>query len=583
MSVLREISFCLLVLVVFGSGEAIGQKKPKQKTSQCEVKHLVGKWFGQWELDYSPTTFMMVVAVEKVEKCKVYGTMYWPDYFNSKSKFEGELKNDTLYLRDYELTQGYDMKFGGLYKFPITQTETISGYWLNPEGKKEARYNLKKESGLTKEEMIEIGDKIKNNIKLFGETRVLEGKPDLSFEELVRKHGEQNPPFDGASVNLEFSGKVIINKMEMPAYSVFAYPDKFYMKMEMQNLSFLMAANGVKSWSYNPMTDELSVEDFDVEEFKEKSVYKKNHLQSLIDEGYEVVLYNEALVDDIPAYRIVFEKEEARITKFVDKVSFFVCRTDKNNELEYLYDIKDVDGIPIPSRIKQVTLDMVNHFNFDEIKFLEEVKESLFEIPENLKAKENNVFKQSEHFNELGIAHFKAGNFEDAIIEYNKAININPGEAVYYNNRGAAKNGKRDFYGAISDFNKAVELNPGYADAYNRRGLSKYYLNDFKNALPDFTISIEKDSTFEKAYFNRGNTYYSLDMKEEAFKDFEKLEKLNEKEPQYFYYKAIVAADLQKYDTAIISYNRAIELDLKHANIFNFRGVAYYRGVRRTS
>ncbi|MBX2840267.1 MAG: tetratricopeptide repeat protein [Flammeovirgaceae bacterium] len=571
MSILKKVTLYIFVLAICGVGEAIAQKN-----SKCTLDDLKGKWFGEWELNKSTSNFMMIVSVDKVDKCKISGTIYWPDYFNSKSKFEGKLENDTLYLRDYELTQGYDMKFGGVYKLPFSDSENLTGFWLNPAGQKDAKYSLKKQSALTKEELFAISDQIKAHVKTFGVTRVLEGKPDISFEELVKRHGDKNPPFNDSFVNLEFSGKVTINKMEMPVCSIFAYPDRFYMKMDMQNLSFLMAANGKNSWSYNPMEDELTVEEFDMEEFKEKSVYKKNHLKSLIDDGYKMLLFNEALVDEVDVYRIVFEKEDSRITKFVDKASFLVCRTDKNNELEYLYEIKDVDGFPIPSKMKQVTLEMVNHFEFDKMRFLNEIDENLFEIPEELKSKENNTFKQSEHFNELGIALFAKGNHDEAIIEYNKAININPGEPAYYNNRGAAKNGKDDFYSAISDFNIAIELNPNFAEAYNRRGLSKYYLNDYKNAIPDFTSCIEIDSTYENAYFNRGNTYYSLGNKESAYFDFKKLEKLNRKEPKYFYYKAIVAADLQKYDTAIISYNKAIELDLNHANIYNFRGVAYY-------
>ncbi|MHA2315701.1 MAG: tetratricopeptide repeat protein [Candidatus Hermodarchaeia archaeon] len=60
-----------------------------------------------------------------------------------------------------------------------------------------------------------------------------------------------------------------------------------------------------------------------------------------------------------------------------------------------------------------------------------------------------------------------------AIIEFTKAIEINPGYAEAYHERGLAYDAKGEYDLAISDYNKAIEINPRYERAYNHRRLAK--------------------------------------------------------------------------------------------------------------
>ena len=59
--------------------------------------------------------------------------------------------------------------------------------------------------------------------------------------------------------------------------------------------------------------------------------------------------------------------------------------------------------------------------------------------------------------------------------------------AIVYYHRGAAYWRKRDFDRAIADENKAIEIDPGYANAYMRRGASYASKGDFDLAIADAT------------------------------------------------------------------------------------------------
>ena len=90
-----------------------------------------------------------------------------------------------------------------------------------------------------------------------------------------------------------------------------------------------------------------------------------------------------------------------------------------------------------------------------------------------------------------GWAHHNKGQYDTAISDYNKAIEINPRDAWAYNNRGVAYLVKRQDDRAITDFTEAIELNPRLADAYNNRGLAYYLKDQYDKACSDWNRACE--------------------------------------------------------------------------------------------
>ncbi|MCX5666859.1 MAG: tetratricopeptide repeat protein [Candidatus Omnitrophica bacterium] len=91
----------------------------------------------------------------------------------------------------------------------------------------------------------------------------------------------------------------------------------------------------------------------------------------------------------------------------------------------------------------------------------------------------------SEDFVAKGIEWGKKGEFDKAIAEFNKAIEVNPNDPLAFYNRGSAYDCKRDYDKAISDYSKAIELNPKFATAYNSRAIDYYYKKDYDKAWED--------------------------------------------------------------------------------------------------
>ena len=63
-------------------------------------------------------------------------------------------------------------------------------------------------------------------------------------------------------------------------------------------------------------------------------------------------------------------------------------------------------------------------------------------------------------------------------------------KASYIKN-GNRKYAKGDYYGAIIDYSRAIEINPKNYNAYYNRGLAKHSLKDFDGAIDDYTKAIK--------------------------------------------------------------------------------------------
>ena len=110
---------------------------------------------------------------------------------------------------------------------------------------------------------------------------------------------------------------------------------------------------------------------------------------------------------------------------------------------------------------------------------------------------------------------FKEKKYNDAILNYTKAIELNSNNPVYYSNRSMAYLRVESFGYALADASKAIDLDPKYIKGYYRRASSNMALGKFKKALKDYetvTKVFPKDPD-AKGKFNECNTI----VKRQAF------------------------------------------------------------------
>ncbi len=96
-------------------------------------------------------------------------------------------------------------------------------------------------------------------------------------------------------------------------------------------------------------------------------------------------------------------------------------------------------------------------------------------------------------------ANFVMGEYDTAITDYNRAIELNPKESAVYFSRGLAYFNKQSYTPAIADFDRVIELDPKEAMAYFKRGNALEKTGNFERALSDYQKAVELDPENEPA------------------------------------------------------------------------------------
>lgn len=118
------------------------------------------------------------------------------------------------------------------------------------------------------------------------------------------------------------------------------------------------------------------------------------------------------------------------------------------------------------------------------------------------------------------LIYMKTNRYSDAINDLDTAIKLQPNTAFMYVKRSLAKYASKDNDGALRDINQAMKLNPNMAEAYNLRAILHFSLSDYQGSKNDFDQAIKLNPIDSEAYKNRGVMFIKRQEKEAACKDF---------------------------------------------------------------
>jgi tetratricopeptide (TPR) repeat protein len=118
----------------------------------------------------------------------------------------------------------------------------------------------------------------------------------------------------------------------------------------------------------------------------------------------------------------------------------------------------------------------------------------------------------------FGLAGCETSNTSDAVIRIDKAqgsqeniasltavINANPRDPEGYNVRGSAYGRAGEFRQALNDFNTALQINPRFFQAYANRALVYRNMGQQQQAIADYNAALQINPSYDVAYIGRGN------------------------------------------------------------------------------
>ena len=140
----------------------------------------------------------------------------------------------------------------------------------------------------------------------------------------------------------------------------------------------------------------------------------------------------------------------------------------------------------------------------------------------------------------MGLQMQQQEDYGEAILYYDRAIEINPQSANVYFGRAVAKHLLSQYQEALSDFNKGIEIDPKDPNAYFYRGATRLVLKKYQEAITDFNQALELDMKHANAYLHRGVAKIELAHNKEAIDDFDKTIEINSQDADAYLHRGVV-------------------------------------------
>jgi protein O-mannosyl-transferase len=133
-------------------------------------------------------------------------------------------------------------------------------------------------------------------------------------------------------------------------------------------------------------------------------------------------------------------------------------------------------------------------------------------------------------YNNIGFADAKEGELDDAISEYERALDINPNYSDAHYNLGFAFQQKGQFADAVMQYERAIEIEPDNFEAHNNLGNILMLAGKLDESIVEYQKALNLNPNEVEAHSNLGNVLSQKGRYSEAIQEYQKALVL---EPEY--------------------------------------------------
>ncbi|MDH4135137.1 MAG: tetratricopeptide repeat protein [Anaerolineae bacterium] len=180
----------------------------------------------------------------------------------------------------------------------------------------------------------------------------------------------------------------------------------------------------------------------------------------------------------------------------------------------------------------------------------------------------------SEHM-DLGLEYYGQGKFDEAIAEFQAAIELEPDDADAHRNLGTAYGEQGKWEEAAAAYEQAIELDPDFGEAYGDLVWPYIELGRLSEAIATGEKAIELTPDYAAAHNNLGVAYDKQGRLEEAIAEYQEATRLDPDDALAHNNLGIAYKKQGRLDEAIAEYQEAIRLDPDYATAHNNLGNAY--------
>ncbi len=171
---------------------------------------------------------------------------------------------------------------------------------------------------------------------------------------------------------------------------------------------------------------------------------------------------------------------------------------------------------------------------------------------------------------------FRCGVWKNSITFWNDVIDKHPNIFYAYNNRGSAYFLRGDYQAALADYDRTIQLMPKYPNPFYNKGLLKVALKDYQGAISEFDQAIALNSKIPSQYFERAKAKIELNDLHSAMADLDTVVQLDPRHAEVWMHRGVIKKRLGDFDGAISEYNHALQINPNDYAIVYNRGLSYF-------
>lgn len=243
------------------------------------------------------------------------------------------------------------------------------------------------------------------------------------------------------------------------------------------------------------------------------------------------------------------------------------------NEINLLFKIKDYENSL--QKLSHLLIHFPKHPEIlNKLAQINLIKSEFIEAIKLMQQSLNADPYQYHILNDIALAFKNIGDNSKAIEYLDKSIQINPNYFDAFFNRALIKKNIGHYREAILDYSHAIKIQPN--NFLSKLNLANVYLElgELELGLNIINTLIDNGISTAEIFYNQGIFYQKLRKSEKALLSFDKALELNDKYLEAIINKAITLQDLNKTNDAITLLEHLISSDIADINKINIRNLS---------
>jgi tetratricopeptide (TPR) repeat protein len=231
------------------------------------------------------------------------------------------------------------------------------------------------------------------------------------------------------------------------------------------------------------------------------------------------------------------------------------------------------DELHFQSVFNRNGLAMVRHFQGRFQEAIELCREGFRELELHLREDRHRLHRSVLLYN-MAQVYAAVGAYDDALLHFSLAMNMDPNYSEYYNDRGNIFLKLGRLAEAYADYRKAIELSPPYHEVYTNLGQCHRRMGRFDDAIHTYSVSLDLEPRQALALAGRGQCHDAQGRLAEAEADYNASLALDPSQWDVLASRAVVRYAAGDLAASLADLDRALELTPQNADLYQNRAIA---------